>query len=191
MTPFEFVFFLYAIMLSLALTHLIGGWALALRNASEVRWSAALIIWAVVALLFTTGNLSSFWLMRDAPEWNSALVLSNIAAAIVNYVWCVFLTPDADRGARLDLVEFEERERRRYLAALIVLETISIALNIADGLFAAYDNWLFDLALSTVGLVATIVALVAGGQRLRLAMAVIVVTLAANYVFSATSIVGT
>lgn len=191
MTPFEFVFFLYAIMLSLALTHLIGGWALALRNASEVRWSAALMIWAVVALLLTTGNLSSFWLMRDAPAWNAALVLSNFAFAIVNYVWCVFLTPDADRGARLDLVEFEERERRRYLAAVIVLEIIAIAANIANGLFAAYDNWLFDLALSTVGLVATVVALLARGQRLRLAMAVIVVTLAAYFVFSATSIVGT
>jgi len=191
MTPFEFVFFLFAIMMSLALTHLIGGWALALRNASEVRWSAALMIWAVVALLLTTGNLSSFWLMRDAPEWNSALVLSNFAFAIVNYVWCVFLTPDADRGARLDLVEFEERERRRYLGAVIVLEIIAIAANIANGLFAAYDNWLFDLALSTVVLVTTVVALLARGKRLRLAMAVIVVTLAAYFVFSATNIGGT
>ena len=68
MTPFEFVFFLYAIMLSLALTHLIGGWAMAFRNASEIRWSAPLVLWAVNGLLLTTGNLSSFWLMRDAPD---------------------------------------------------------------------------------------------------------------------------
>lgn len=45
MAPFEFVFFLYALMLSLALTHLIGGWSLALRDASHalsgVHWDSA------------------------------------------------------------------------------------------------------------------------------------------------------
>jgi hypothetical protein len=125
-TPFEFVFFLYAIMLSLALTHLIGGWAMAFRNASEIRWSAPLVLWAVNGLLLTTGNLSSFWLMRDAPDWNPALVLSNFAFAIVNYVWCVFMTPEVERGAVLDLEDFEERERTRYLAAAIVLELIAL-----------------------------------------------------------------
>lgn len=190
MTPFEFVFFLYAIMLSLALTHLIGGWALALRNASEVRWSTPLIVWAVIGLLFTTGNLSSFWLMRDAPEWNSALVLSNFGFAIVNYVWCVFLTPDADRGAALDLVNFEKRERRRYLLAVIVLELIAIASNVANGLFAAYDNWRLDLIMSAINLAATWLALVAKRPWLRIATALFVLANAFYFAFSATSIIG-
>ena len=191
MTPFEFVFFLFAIMLSLALTHLIGGWALALRNASEIRWSAPLLIWAVNGLLFTTGNLSSFWQMRDATTWNSPLVLSNFAFAIVNYVWCVFLTPDADRGAPLDLVEFEDNERRRYLAAVIALELIAMGSNVANGLFAAYDNWLFDTVSSAIMFVATIVALIATSRWVRLAMALFILALGAYFIVLATSITGT
>ena len=190
MTPFEFVFFLYALMLSLALTHLVGGWSLALRNASDVRWSPALVMWAVTGLFVTTGNLSSFWLMRDAPEWDSALVLSNFAFAIVNYVWCVFLTPDADRGVMLDLVEFEESERRRYLSALIVLELIALGSNVANGLFAAYDNWLSDLSFTAIDLAVTAVALIARKQWLRLSMAAIILVISAYFVFTATRIIG-
>jgi hypothetical protein len=190
MTPFEFVFFLYALMLSLALTHLVGGWSLALRNASEIRWSPALVMWAVAGLFVTTGNLSSFWLMRDAPEWHPALVLSNFAFAIVNYVWCVFLTPDANGGATLDLVEFEERERRRYLSALIVLELIALGSNVANGLFAAYDNWLSDLSFTAIDLAVTVVALMARKHWLRVSMAITILIIAAYFVFSATRIVG-
>jgi hypothetical protein len=189
MTPFEFVFFLYALMLSLALTHLIGGWSLALRNASEVRWSPALLMWAVTGLFVTTGNLSSFWLMRDAPQWDSGLVLSNFAFAIVNYVWCVFLTPDADRGAKLDLVDFEERERRRFLSALIVLELIALGSNVANGLFAAYDNWLSDSAFTVIDLILTGTALLTNRHWLRVTMSVIIVCISAYFLISATSII--
>ena len=191
MTPFEFVFFLYAIMLSLALTHLIGGWAMAFRNASEIRWSAPLVLWAVNGLLLTTGNLSSFWLMRDAPDWNPALVLSNFAFAIVNYVWCVFMTPEVERGAVLDLEDFEERERRRYLAAAIVLELIALGSNIANGVFAAYDNWFSDLALTTLDLAVTVGALVARERWLRIAMAASITAIGLFFIISATNIIGT
>jgi hypothetical protein len=117
MTPFEFVFFLYAIMLTLALAHLVGGWAMNLRNADAIRWSAPYVMWAVAALLMTTGNLTSFWQMRGAPAWSAWLVLSNFLFAIVNYVWCVFITPEVERGGTLDLAAFHAAERKRYLGA--------------------------------------------------------------------------
>jgi hypothetical protein len=153
MTPFEFVFFLYAIMLSLGLTQLLGGWAASVRNARAIEWSAPPIMWALVTLFYTTGNLTSFWLMRAAPDWSPGLVLGNFAFAIVNYVLCVFVTPDTNRGEILDLAAFHEQERRRYLAAVIALLVVAITNNVAIGLFAGYSHWWSDSVSSFVAIV--------------------------------------
>jgi hypothetical protein len=160
MTPFEFVFFLYAIMLTLALAHLVGGWAMNLRNADAIRWSAPYVMWAVAALLMTTGNLTSFWQMRGAPAWSAWLVLSNFLFAIVNYVWCVFITPEVERGGTLDLAAFHAEERKRYLGAAATLEAIAIASNVANGFYAGYGHWMQDLAGSMVMLMMTLAAII-------------------------------
>ncbi len=190
MTPFEFVFFLYAIMLSLALTHLVSGWALALRHAGSVRWSLPHVLWALSALLTTTGNLCSFWLMRDAPSWNPWLVLSNFLFALVNYVWCVFITPEVERGRTLDLNAFHDSERRRYLAPLVVLETVAIATNIANGLYAGYDHWISDTLVSAVELSLTLVAIAWGRQSIQIAVGTVVLVISTWFVISASSIIG-
>ena len=190
MTPFEFVFFLYAIMLSLALTHLVSGWAMALRHAKTVRWSLPHVLWALSALLMTIGNLCSFWLMRDAPSWNPWLVLSNFLFALINYVWCVFITPEAERGETLDLVAFHDAERRRYLAPLVVLEGVAIASNIANGLYASYDNWLSDMVISVIALAATLIAIIWSGNRLQVVVAAVMLAFSLFFVVSASSIIG-
>ena len=190
MTPFEFVFFLYAILLSLGLTHLVSGWATALRHARAIRWSLPHVLWAVSALLLTTGNLASFWLMRDAPSWNAGLVLSNFAMALINYVWCVFVTPEVDGGEVLDLVAFHEKERRRYLLPLVVLELGSIVSNIANGLYANYDNWLGDLILSVVLLLVTIAAIAWRRYWVQVAAAVAVLAISVWFVFTASNGIG-
>jgi hypothetical protein len=104
-------------------------------------------------------------------------------------VWCVFLTPDAERGAQLDLVAFEERERRRYLSALIVLELIALGSNVANGLFAAYDNWLSDSAFTVVDLVLTGTALITTWHWLRIATALIILGISSYFLISVTSII--
>lgn len=191
MTAFEFVFFLYAIMLSLALTHLVSGWAMALRHASAIQWSVPHVLWAISALLLTTGNLASFWLMRDAPSWNAGLVLSNFAFALINYVWCVFITPEIKRGEVLDLPAFHAKERRRYLAPLAVLEAFAIGSSVANGIYAGYANWISDSVLSTVLLGVTLTAIYWSGRWVQVAVALAVFGISIWFVLTASNVIGT
>lgn len=191
MTPFEFVFFLYAILLSLGLTHLVSGWATALRHARSIRWSLPFALWSLSALLLTTGNLSSFWLMRGAPSWNAALVLSNFLFAMTNFIWCVFITPDVERGDVLDLGAFHEKERRRFLLPLLVLEIFSIVSNIANGIYAAYSHWFSDSVLAVALLILTFGAIVLRRRLAQVAISIGVTAIAIWFVFSASSIIGT
>ena len=190
MTPFEFVFFLYAILLSLGLTHLVSGWATALRHARAIRWSLPHVLWALTALLLTIGNLASLWLMRDAPSWNAGLVLSNFALALINYVWCVFITPEVERGELLELVEFHESERRRYLRPLVVLEAFAIVSNIANGFYAGYSHWLNDTVLSLVLLALTLGAIAWRRHWLQVLVSASVFAIGIWFVFSASNIIG-
>lgn len=190
MTPFEFVFFLYALMLSLALTHLVSGWAMALRHARSIRWSAPHVMWAVSALLQTTGNLASFWSMRDAPAWNSWLVLSNFAFAIINYVWCVFITPEVGDDGVLDLEAFHRDKRRQYLAPFALLTVFSIGSNVVNGMFAGYENWLSDEVLSCVALAITALAILSKRQSVQIAAGWAILVVGIYFVISASSIVG-
>jgi hypothetical protein len=190
MTPFEFVFFLYAIMLSLALTHLVGGWAHAFRNASRINWSIPYVLWSLSLFLLTTGNLTSFWLMRDAAQWNAWLVLSNFAFAITNYLACVFIVPDAVPAAPLDLERFHHDQRRRYLGALALLEIFAIAGNIVNGLFASYDNWLQDLLLSLPLLLVTLIGMFGAGRWVQIAMPAIAALIGLQAVISSSAIIG-
>ena len=190
MTPFELVFFLYALMLSLALTHLVGGWAMALRHAKAIRWSAPHVMWAITALLTTTGNLCSFWLMRDAPSWNAWLVLSNFAYTLINYVWCVFITPEVERGEVLDLVAFHETERRLYLAPLVFLELVAIGANVANGFYASYDHWFGDTIVSGLSLGVALVAILSARKSIQLACGALVLAISIWFIISASNIIG-
>lgn len=190
MTPFEFVFFLYAILLSLGLTHLVSGWATALRHAQSIRWSLPYALWSISALLLTTGNLASFWLMRDAPSWNAGLVLSNFALALINYVWCVFITPEVDRGKALDLVVFYDTGRRRFLLPLVALEIFAIGSNVANGLYAGYSHWLDDFLLSAALLALTLCAIGWRHKWGQIVISITVVCIAIWFVFTASNIIG-
>jgi hypothetical protein len=190
MTPFEFVFFLYAILMSLGLTHLVSGWATALRHARSIRWSLPFAFWSVTALLLTTGNLSSFWLMRSAPSWNAALVLSNFSFAIINYIWCVFITPHVERGELLDLDAFHEKERRRFLLPLVVLEIFSIASNVANGIYAGYSNWVSDSVLAVGLLILTFSAILLRRHAAQLLISIAVTAIGLWFVFTASNIIG-
>jgi len=190
MTPFEFVFFLYALMLSLALTHLVGGWALALRHAGQIRWSTPHVTWAVTALFTTTGNLASFWMMRDAPTWNAWLVLSNFAFALVNYIWCVFITPEVERDGTLDLVAFHDVKRRQYLLPYVLLASLAIVGNVVNGMFATYDNWLGDSVFSAVSLSAAIVAIQSSRRRVQLVTGMVSLAGATWFIIAASNIIG-
>ena len=190
MTPFEFVFFLYAILLSLALTHLVSGWTTAVRNARTICWSIPYALWSASALLLTIGNLASIWLMRDAPLWNACLVLTNFAVALINYVWCVFITPDVARGEVLDLAQFHETERRRFLLPLVALEAFAIVSTLANGFYAGYSHWLSDVVLSVM-----LLALTAGAMAMRrywaqVAISITVLAISVWFVFSASNIIG-
>lgn len=160
MTSFELVFGLVTIVTSLALTHLMSGFVVVLRNAGRVQFSALHALWAWVAFILTIGNWASFWGLRSLTSWPAWAVLLSVATMIVQYVLCAFVTPDTPTEGKIDLGEFHQREHRRYILAAITLFTLALGLNFALGGANYYADWWRDSVFSLTGLALALLAFV-------------------------------
>ena len=160
MTSFQFVFGLVTIITSLALTRLMTGLVGVLRNAERVQFSAPHALWAWAAFLFTIGNWASFWDLRSLTSWPAWAVLLSVATLIAQYVLCAFVTPDTPPEGKIDLVDFHQREHRRYILAAITQFTLALGLNFAFGGGNFYADWWRDSVLSLIGLALALLAFV-------------------------------
>ena len=91
----------------------------------------------------------------------------------------------------LDLPTFHEKERRRYLAPLAVLEAFAIVSNVANGLYAGYANWISDSVLSILLLGLTLAAIFWSGRWVQVAVAIAVFGISIWFVLTASNIIGT
>ena len=158
MTSFELVFVLITIVTSLAVTHILTGFVSVLRNAKRVRFSAVHTLWAWSAFILTIGNWASFWGLRSLTSWPAWTVLMSVAIMIVQYVFCSFVTPETLAEGKIDLVDFHQREHRRYALAAGVLFGLSLILNFALGGAHFYVEWWRDSVFSFVALVLALMA---------------------------------
>src|SRR5262245_59379316 len=121
MSVFEFVFGLFSIVVSLALTHLLTGVAELIRNRSRVKFSAIHALWVLSAFALTVGNWAGLWPLRTLESWPAWSILLTILVVVSVYFICYFVTPDAKDEGPIDLVDFQMRERRSYLLSIIAL----------------------------------------------------------------------
>jgi len=156
-TPFEFVFALYSIIISLGITHLLAGF-IDLRRATRVQISLPHLLWAGVAFTISIGNWASMWELRLMESWPAWTMLLMIATALAQYVFCAFVTPDTNPGGEVDLVAFHERERRRYIAVFLIFSMFSMSFNIAFGVSDLYADWLRDVLISMPAIGAGVLA---------------------------------
>ena len=150
MTAFELVFGLITIVASLALTHLLEGFVRLLRNSGRVHFSAAHALWAWTAFASTIGNWASFWAMRSLKAWPSWTVLLIVATMLMQYIFCAMVTPERNAEGAIDLLDFHEREHRRYIGAAVALFALALLLDLAIGGANYYAQWIRDSALSLV-----------------------------------------
>ena len=69
MTAFEVVFALVTMVTSLAIAHLLNGFASIVRNAGRVRFSLPHALWSWIAFSIVIGNWASLWEMRSVASW--------------------------------------------------------------------------------------------------------------------------
>ena len=185
---FEFVFGLYSIIVSLALTHLLAG-MISLRDASRVRFSLTHALWAWAAFAMAIGNWASMWELREMQSWPSWSVLLLISTAIVQYVFCAFVTPEVRKGEGIDLVGFHDGQRRRYVGTALVFSAFSSAFNLAFGGANLYSDWLRDLILTIPAVAAAVLAFLVGARWVQLPAAIVFAVMA-TYFLLVTSNIG-
>ena len=95
--------------------------------------------------------------------------------------YLALLTPEMPQQGELDLREFHARASRGYLAALIVLELVSLALNFALGGAEFYAGWWRDSLLTLVALALCVVAIASSASWLQGGPALLMAALATYY----------
>jgi hypothetical protein len=186
-TSFEFVFALYSIVVSLALTHMLGGFV-DLRRASRVRVYAPHIMWALSAFMAPIGNWASMWSLREIEIWEPWSVILLIAAGLSQYVFCAFLTPDTRPGEEVDLKSFYEKERLRFLGFFFVFMSISLTFNFVFGGADYYEHWLRDQLITVPALLVGAVAFLAKPDWLRNVASVVMLGLMTYFLIVATNL---
>jgi hypothetical protein len=106
------------------------------------------------------------------------LIVTNF---IIQYVFCSLVTPDTPAEGKIDLVEFHQREHRRYILALVALLVASLILNFALGGADFYAEWWRDSVLSVGALVLALLALFVGTRWVQVGSAGMLAALGTYY----------
>jgi len=189
MTAFEVVFTLVTMITSLAIAHLLNGFASFLRNARRVRFSLPHALWSWTAFSLVIGNWASTWEMRAVTSWPAWAVLLLVTCNTVQYLFCALVTPVMPQQGELDLGEFHARSHRGYVASLIVLLLASQALNFTFGGADFYASWWRDSLMTSVALVLCVVAIASSRRWLQVGSALLMAVNATYFMVAACNVV--
>lgn len=167
MSGFEFIFGLFSVILSLAITEVLSGAARLVRHGERVRFSLTQSLWMLVFALSAVGNWLSLWQLRDIPSWGALQLLFAVALVAAQFVACALVCPDVPESGVVDMAAFHERERRRYLSAYAALAVIAMVGNLFFAETADIQRWAQENWLNFPDLVAILVALIARDPWLR------------------------
>ena len=189
MTTFSFVFGLYSIIASLSITHMLSGIVAITRGRGNVRYSLAHALWVWVAFAIVIANWQSQWALRDLDIWPAWSVLLLISTALAQFVFCAFVTPEVSADEDVNLHEFHERERIRFIGAFLALLAIAILYNFSFGLTGAYDNWLYDNIVSLTMGVLAIAAISFSNRKIQIIIAFVLALMSTQFLITASHIV--
>jgi hypothetical protein len=191
MTTFSFVFGLYSIIASLSITHMLTGIVALTRGRGNVRYSLAHALWVWVAFAVVIANWQSQWALRGLDIWPAWSVLLLISTALAQFVFCAFVTPEVKADEDINLHEFHERERIRFISAFLVLIGIAILYNFSFGLTGAYNNWLYDNIVSLALGILAVVAISFRNRKIQTIIAIILALISTQFLITASHIVET
>ena len=117
MSTFEFVSVLLSIVISLAITHLLTGVALALK-AKKLRFDWVLAGWWLFVAMLCVDYWFSVWRLRDTPVWSLSFVLMMLLLAAITHIAAWLVVPDIEADGTMDFVAHNAANRKKYLGAL-------------------------------------------------------------------------
>jgi len=130
MTTFEYVSVLLAIVISLALAHMLTGLAQVIR-ARKVRFSLVHTGYVGLILFCCVDYWFSMWQQRGLESWALWYVGLLLLTAAILYVAAWLIVPEVETGGTVDLVAFDEANRRKYIAALFIYIAVAVVVNLS------------------------------------------------------------
>lgn len=129
MTASEHVLILLSLVVSLALAHLLSGIA-RLIHARHVRWSWLHGAWRLLVFVLLVDFWISVWQLRLQEDWNILQVFFWMAMATIQYLIAALVVPDKIPDSGIDLADFHERNRSRYIGLFFVNLIFAVAANL-------------------------------------------------------------
>ena len=131
MSPFEFVSVFFAVVLGLAVTHLMGSIGELIEVRSRVRGYWVLNLWVLNVLLLQTQSWWGTWGLRER-EWNVLAYFLVVVYFAAVYLATVLLLPPVREGDEvIDLRLHYYQARRAFFAALALAAVLAALMNVA------------------------------------------------------------
>lgn len=129
MTASEHILILLSLVVSLALAHLLSGIA-KLIHARNVRWSWLHGTWMLLVFLTLIDFWISVWQLRLQETWNILQVFFWMTMATIQYLIAALIVPDKIPESGMDLADFHERNRSRYVGLYFINLAFALAANL-------------------------------------------------------------
>ena len=141
MDAFNYLSVLLSIVLGLAVTQLLSGFAALVHARRRVAMYWPVPVQMAATLLITVQVWWAMFGLRDVRHWTFATFLIVLAQSIAVYLMAAFITPDLASEARIDLRPAYFREARWFFGSSIALLAISAIRNltVSGGFQSAYD----------------------------------------------------
>ncbi|MFL5239668.1 MAG: hypothetical protein ACJ8EL_19155 [Rhizomicrobium sp.] len=128
MDAFNYLSVLLSIVLGLAVTQLLSGFAALVHARRRVAMYWPVPLQMAATLLITVQVWWAMFGMRNLRHWTFADFLIVLAQAIAVYLMAAFITPEID-DARVDLREAYFREARWFFGSILAALAISLLKN--------------------------------------------------------------
>jgi hypothetical protein len=124
MSPFEYIFSLYSLLLGLALAHLLSGLAKVVeaRDKVQLGWPTALLALQMMLSIAIFWEIA--WRARDAVPDNSAALFASLIICGLLYFGAVLIIP-SDAAGRKDLDEHFFKEKGTVLGCIFFANVVA------------------------------------------------------------------
>jgi len=157
MDAFSYLSVLLSIVLGLAVTQLLSGFAALVHARRRIAMYWPVPVQMGATLLITVQVWWAMFGMHNVPRWTFAGFLVVLAQSVAVYLMAAFITPEFGGDTRIDLREAYFREARWFFGSILAALAISLLKNRV--LFGSFQSGL-DLAGHVVFAAVALVGLV-------------------------------
>lgn len=147
MGPFEFIILFFSFIYTLALTHIFFAATRMIRHRRSLVFSWPHALWMGVALMLLLANWIELWDFHETKALSIGVIGVGFLTVAVQYFISALVSPDFEDGERYDLRAFHAREGRTYMAGVLALCLLSLAVNLGAAAKVGVTNWASQNAL--------------------------------------------